>query len=224
MRKPCTAIPTYTSKVICSPTSMQKQEIKKIVGSFCDLMQWNTDEYALVLHTWIHIFAYSDTYAFWRSSASFRFLQHLYILELWNVLHTCPPSLTVLSCVHTSRINTSTNIRQSSTQALYVARTFAPSQTHIPSYPIIFQVHYITYPNIVLHESTRMPNIWYYPRTAHRIFAIPSETFGHQFIRLYSIPNALIRISEYFYCTRTCIQAFSSLHSSPSIRHLSSIL
>ena len=95
--------------------------------------------------------------------------------------------------------------------------------THIPSYPIIFQVHYIAHLNIFLHESKRMPNIWYYPRTACRIFAIPSETFGHQFIQLYSIPNALIRISEYFYCTRTCIQAFSSLHSSPSIWHLPSI-
>ena len=43
----------------------------------------------------------------------------------------------------------------------------------------------MTYSN----ESTCMPNIWYYPCMAHRIFAIPSETFGHQFIRLYSIPN-----------------------------------
>ena len=112
----------------------------------------------------------------------------------------------------------------SSTHALHVARTFAPPQTHIPSYPIIFQVHYIASLNVFLHESTHTPNIRYYACMARRIFAIPSETFGHQFIQLYSIPNTLICISEYFYCTRTCIQAFSSLHSSPSIQHLLSIL
>ena len=108
----------------------------------------------------------------------------------------------------------------SSTHVLHVARTFAHLQTHIPSYSIIFQVHCIAYPNIFLHESTCTLNIQYYPCTAHRIFATPLETFGHQFTWFCSTPNTLIHISEYFYCTRTCIHAFSSLHSSPSIWHL----
>ena len=90
--------------------------------------------------------------------------------------------------------------------------------------PIIFQVHYIAYPNIFLHESTHMPNIRYYPHTACRIFAIPSETLGHRFCQFYSICNALICIPKYFYCIRMRIQPFSGLHSSPSNRHLSSIL
>ena len=134
-----------------------------------------------------------------------------------------PPSPNVLSLVHASRINTSPNIQQSSTHALHVARTFAPPQTHIPLHSIIFQVHYIAYPNIFLHKSTRTLNIRYHPHMACRIFAIPSETLGHRFSQFHSIPNALIHISDYFYCTRTRIQAFSGLHSSPSNRHLSSI-
>lgn len=40
------------------------------------------------------------------------------------------------------------------THVLRVARTFTHLQTHIPSYPIILQVHNITSPNIFLHEST----------------------------------------------------------------------
>ena len=111
----------------------------------------------------------------------------------------------------------------SSTHVLYVARTFAHMQTHISSYPIIFQVHYIAYPNVFLHESTRTPNIWYYPRTARRIFATSLEAFENQFTLFLSIPNTLIHISEYFYCTRMRIHAFSNLHSSLSIQHLSPI-
>ena len=42
MRKPCTAIPAYTSKVMRSATSAWKQDIKKPLGSFCNLTQWNT--------------------------------------------------------------------------------------------------------------------------------------------------------------------------------------
>ena len=42
MRKPCTTIPTYTSKVMCSATSTWKQDIKKPLGSFSDLTQQNT--------------------------------------------------------------------------------------------------------------------------------------------------------------------------------------
>ena len=102
----------------------------------------------------------------------------------------------------------------SSTHALPCCQNLCASADTHPSYPIIFQVHYIAYPNVFLHESTCTLNIRYYPCTAHRIFATPSETFGHQFIQFFSIPNALIHISEYFYCTRMRIHAFSSLHSS----------
>ena len=42
MRKPCTAIPAYASKMMRSATSTWKQDIKKPLGSFCDLMQQNT--------------------------------------------------------------------------------------------------------------------------------------------------------------------------------------
>ena len=42
MRKPCTAIPEYASKVMRSATSAWKQDIKKPFGSFCDLTQRNT--------------------------------------------------------------------------------------------------------------------------------------------------------------------------------------
>ena len=42
MRKPCMAIPVYASKVMRSATSTWKQDIKKPLGSFYDLMQWNT--------------------------------------------------------------------------------------------------------------------------------------------------------------------------------------
>ena len=42
MGKPCMAIPVYTSKLMHSATSALKQEIKKTVGSFCDLTQQNT--------------------------------------------------------------------------------------------------------------------------------------------------------------------------------------
>ena len=42
MRKPCMAIPAYASKVMCSATSVWKQDIKKPFGSFCDLTQRNT--------------------------------------------------------------------------------------------------------------------------------------------------------------------------------------
>ena len=164
---------------------------------------------------------------------------HLCISEIFSTiqipstpLHSqtpkCPAHMSTISecftmCPHIMHQHISKYLT-SSTHVLHVARTFAHTQTHIPSYPIKFQVHYITYPNIFLHKSTHMPNTQYYPCTACRIFATPSETFGHNFIRLYSIPNTLIHISEYFYCTRTCIHAFSSLHSSPSIRHLLSIL
>ena len=42
MRKPYMAISAYTSKVMCSATGAWKQDIKKPLGSFCDLTQWNT--------------------------------------------------------------------------------------------------------------------------------------------------------------------------------------
>ena len=110
----------------------------------------------------------------------------------------------------------------SSTHVLqHVVKTFAHLQTHITLYPIIFQVYYITSLNIFLHKSSHTPNIWYYPCMACRIFTTPSKMFGHQFIWFLGIPNALICIPEYFYCARTCICLFASLHSSPSIQHLS---
>ena len=112
----------------------------------------------------------------------------------------------------------------SSTHVLqHVVKTFAHLQTHITLYPIIFQVYYITMTSldIFLHKSSHTPNIWYYPCMACRIFATPSEMFGHQFIWFLGIPNALICIPEYFYCARTCMCPFASLHSSPSIQHLS---
>ena len=111
----------------------------------------------------------------------------------------------------------------SSTHVLHVARTFAHPQAHIPSYSIIFQVHYIAYLNIFWHESTRTPNIRYSPHTARRIFATPLETLGHQFSQFYSIHNVLICIPKYFYCIRTHIQPFSGLHSFPSNQYLSPI-
>ena len=86
---------------------------------------------------WIHIFAYSDTYAFWRSSEPFGFLQHLYILNLWNVLHTCPPSLNVLSRVHTSCISTSPNIQHHPHMCYMLpepSHIHRHTSLHIPSY------------------------------------------------------------------------------------------
>ena len=169
----------------------------------------------------------------------FRLFWHLHISEIFSIiwvpstpLHSqtlkCPAHMSTISeCFimcprimhqHISEYSTS------STHVLCVARTFTHTQTHVPSYPIIFQVHYITYLNIFLHKSMHMLNTRYYPCTACRIFATPSEKFGHHFIRLYSISNTLIHISKYFYCTRMHIHAFSSLHSSPSIWHLLSIL
>ena len=120
-------------------------------GQWVPSLLEGTDEYALILHTLICIFTYFDTYALWRYSAPFGYLQCLYNLKLQNVLHMSTPYLNILSCVHTSCISTSPNIQQSSTHALCVARTFAHLQTHIPSYPIISQVYYTTSLNIFLH-------------------------------------------------------------------------
>ena len=50
MRRPCMAIPMNASKVMRSATNAWKQEIKKTVSSFCDLMQQNT----LITHE-IHV-------------------------------------------------------------------------------------------------------------------------------------------------------------------------
>ena len=169
----------------------------------------------------------------------FRIFWHLCILEIFTTIRIpstplhpqtlkCPAHMSTISeCFITCPPITHQHISEyltSSTHVLHVARTFAHSQTHIPSYPTIFQVHYIAYPNIFLHESTHSLNIQYYPCMACRIFATPSETIGHQFSRFYSICNAFICIPKYFYCTSTHIHAFSGLHSSPSIWHLSSIL
>ena len=53
-------------------------------NSYIMLVEMYFDEDALVLHVWMCIFAYFDTYALWRSSAPFRYLQHLYMLKLRN--------------------------------------------------------------------------------------------------------------------------------------------
>ena len=182
----------------------------------------SNDECALVLHMWIRIFAYFYTYALWRSSAPFRHLQHLfmfskskisctYVHHLWISCHMFTHHTSVYLCKVFNIIYTC---------ATTYCRTFTHLQTHIPSYPIIFQVHYIASLNIFLHESTHMPNIQYYPHTACRIFALPSETFGHQSIQFLSIPDTFICIPKYFYCARTCFHASYGLHSSPSIQHL----
>ena len=97
---------------------------------------------------WIPIFAYSDTYAFWRSSAPFRFLQHLYILKLQNVLHTCPPSLNVLSCVHASCISTSPNIQHHPHMCYMLpepSHIHRHTYLHIPSYSRSTISHIQTY-------------------------------------------------------------------------------
>ena len=127
----------------------------------------------------------------------------------------------LVTCSHITHQYISVKCSTSSTHVLQnITRTFTHLQTHIPSYPIIFQVHYIASLNIFLHESTHMPNIQYYPHTACRIFALPSETFGHQSIQFLSIPDTFICIPKYFYCARTYFHASYGLHSSPSIQHL----
>ena len=179
------------------------------------------DECTLVLHMWIHNFKYFYAYALWRSSAPFRHLQHLYILKLWNVLHTCPPSPNILSHVHVSHINTSPNIWHHLIMCYNMLSKPLHICRHTPLCIQSYSRYYITSLNIFLHKSSHTPNIWYYPCMACRIFATPSEMFGHQFIWFLSIPNALICIPKHFYCARTCICPFASLHSSPSIQHLS---
>ena len=109
----------------------------------------DTDECTLILHTWICIFTHFDTYALWKFSAPFKYLQHLYVLQLQNVLHTCPPSLSILSCVHTSCISTSPNTQHH----LHMCYNVLPEPSHICRHPFIS--HHI--PDTLYHISEHLP-------------------------------------------------------------------
>ena len=74
----------------------------------------------------------------WRSSVPFRHLQHHYILKLQDILHTCPPSPNILSCVHAPCISTPLNIGHylhmhynTLPKPLHICRH---TSFHIPSY------------------------------------------------------------------------------------------
>ena len=86
----------------------------------------------------------------------------------------------------------------------------------------IVSIHaYPPSPNISshIHAPYQHPS-GYSMLSTYKIFAEPSQTFGHQCSWFYSICNALIYISKCFYCARMHICTFFSLHSSPSIQHL----
>ena len=125
------------------------------------MSQWWVCTCSTHFRIFLHIFAYF--YAFSHISTHFYiFLHFAHMSTISEYFIMCP----CITNQYTSKYLTL------STHALqHVAKTSPHLQMHILSYPIIFQIHYITSLNIFLHKSTHTSKIQYYPCTAHRIFA-----------------------------------------------------
>jgi len=203
-----------------------------IDGESHDRIVFN-DEYTLVLCMWIRHFAYFHTYTnipgplhhrhplrSYSTSQTFRGLQYInipmiqmscrhvrHLQRFYYVFTHCAPLH--LQIFDTSYPHTTTHLKI--------------LHRHAYKYPITsskLQVHHPTSLNILPFQSTLTPNIRYYSHTPYRLLIGSSKTFGYSPFHFLSTPDALVHISEDFYCARTHTGMHSGIYPLPSLRPL----
>jgi len=99
-------------------------------------------------------------------------------------------------------------------------KTFTkPSQIHIHIFHCTLKAASTSYYNSKCFpaQSTLTLNIQYYSYTPCRLVTGSSGTFGPSSFHFLSTPDALVHISEYFYCARTHTGMHPGIYPLPSI-------
>ena len=133
--------------------------------------------------------------------------------EVFNTLtfprSECPADMSAISedsimCSHITHHYTFKYSIQATHMLQHIQRTFAGMHTNILSH----------------FRSMLSLNIRYYSHTPHRPFIGSSRTFGYSPFHFLSTPDALVHISEDFYCAKLCTGTHSGIYPFPSIRPL----